>query len=310
MKVIVGSLFINVFFLFTQTCLAQQTVSQSTSLLQLADSFYYQSNWKSAKEKYILYLKDTSVNAVAWNRIGFSNYNLGMYDDAVKSFERSLANNPYPQLKNIVESRLAKTYAVINNPEQSIIWLNKAINDGYSNLNEMDSSKDFNTVRNLEPFKDAYKKTYALAYPCTANPVARQFDFWIGEWDVYQTGTSNLVGHSLIQSVSGGCAILENWTSLAGAHNGKSINYYDTAAKYWEQDWVGSGGDIQRFVHGNYKDGKMIFTFTTIQNGQQAPGNFIFYNLSPDKVRQYQDMSVDNGKTFQVSYDFTYVRKK
>jgi len=283
--------------------------NNAQTILQIADSFYYQSDWKSAKENYVKYLQDTSTNAMAWNRFGYSNNNLGLYDESVKDYERSLSNNPSPQLKFIVESRLAKLYAKTNKEDKSISWLEKAIGDGYTNIREMDSSTDFAAIRNTQAFKDARQKVFTIAYPCSANPHSRQFDFWIGEWDVYQTGTKNLVGHSIIQSISGGCAILENWTSLAGAHNGKSINYYDTTVKYWEQDWVGSSGDIQRFTNGKYENEKMTFAYTTTQNGQKAFGNFIFYNLGPDKVRQFQDISVDDGKTFQVSYDFTYIRK-
>ncbi|MBS1916462.1 MAG: tetratricopeptide repeat protein [Bacteroidetes bacterium] len=280
------------------------------NILQVADSFFYQSDWKAAKEKYAMYLRDTSTNAIAWNRLGYCNYNMGMYEEAVKSYEKALGNKPSPQLKFIVESRLAKVYAKENKNDASVNWLNKAIGDGYTNIHEMDSSSDFESLRNTQAFKDARQKAFIIAYPCSADVHSRQFDFWIGEWDVYQTGTKNLVGHSIIQSISGGCAILENWTSLAGAHNGKSINYYDTLAKAWEQDWVGSSGDIQRFTNGRYENEKMMFTYTTKQNGQKAFGNFIFYNLGADKVRQYQDVSVDDGKTFQVSYDFTYIRKK
>jgi hypothetical protein len=58
--------------------------------------------------------------------------------------------------------------------------------------------------------------------PCAAQAERHQFDFWIGDWDVTtQGGTS--VGSSVIQSVSGGCALLENWTGNRGGH-GKSLN--------------------------------------------------------------------------------------
>jgi len=39
----------------------------------------------------------------------------------------------------------------------------------------------------------------------------RQFDFWVGTWDVYPTGGSELVAHSLIESVYNGCGLRENW---------------------------------------------------------------------------------------------------
>src|ERR1700741_2377530 len=76
--------------------------------------------------------------------------------------------------------------------------------------------------------------------PCAAEPHTHDFDFWIGEWDVYQSGTDKLVGHSLIQSISGGCGILENWSGLQGG-TGKSVNYYNLAERLWQQDRIGYG---------------------------------------------------------------------
>ena len=54
----------------------------------------------------------------------------------------------------------------------------------------------------------------------------------------------------------------------------------------------------------------MHFTYKKIVKGQPVSGNFMFYNIDNDTVRQYQEVSIDGGKTFQVVYDFTYIRKK
>jgi hypothetical protein len=146
--------------------------------------------------------------------------------------------------------------------------------------------------------------------PCADEPRTHDFDFWIGEWDVYPTGTQKLVGHSVVQSISGGCGLLENWTALPGG-DGKSINYFNPATQKWEQDWIGSGGGVQRYLNGEYKDSVMRFSYeTTDAKGKKVTGNFKFYNIDKNTVRQYQDVNNDDGKTVTVSYDLTYVRKK
>jgi hypothetical protein len=117
-----------------------------------------------------------------------------------------------------------------------------------------------------------------------------------------------MVGHSIVQNVAGGCALLENWTSTQ-ASNGKSINYIDPENGKWEQDWIGSSGGPQRFLKGDYRDNAMRFVYESNSNGTKTTGNFIFYNIGPNEVRQFQDMSTDGGKTFQTSYDFTYIRR-
>ena len=145
--------------------------------------------------------------------------------------------------------------------------------------------------------------------PCSAEPHSHDFDFWIGEWDVYKTGTKTIVGHSVVQSISGGCAILENWTSVKG-NSGKSINYYNPATGKWEQDWIGSGGGPQRYLNGVYKDSAMQFTYESTANNKPVTGNFKFYNIDKNTVRQYQDVNNEDGKTVTVSYDLTYVRTR
>ena len=34
-----------------------------------------------------------------------------------------------------------------------------------------------------------------------------------------------------------------------------------------------------------------------------------FFNLGPDKVRQFDERTTDKGKTWTVGYDLTYTRK-
>ncbi|MFI5163232.1 MAG: hypothetical protein ACHQHN_18275 [Sphingobacteriales bacterium] len=146
--------------------------------------------------------------------------------------------------------------------------------------------------------------------PCADEPRTHDFDFWIGEWDVYPTGADKLAGHSVVQSISGGCGLLENWTDMQGG-SGKSVNYYNLAEHQWQQDWIGSGGGAQRYLNGVYKDGAMQFTYEFAdKQGNKKTGNFKFYNIDKNTVRQYQDVNNDDGKTVTVSYDLTYVRKK
>ena len=54
----------------------------------------------------------------------------------------------------------------------------------------------------------------------------------------------------------------------------------------------------------------MHFMYETMNaNGKKTKGTFIFYNISRDSVRQYQDVTDDGGKIISVTYDLTYLRK-
>ena len=205
---------------------------------------------------------------------------------------------------------MTRVHASRNEKQQAIIELDSAIRAGYSNLSEMDSLIEFDSLRSESSFINLRKKMVGIAYPCMIDSHAREFDFWAGDWDVYPTGTKTLVGQSSVQIISGGCALLENWTSPAST--GKSINYIDPVNNKWKQAWAGSYiAGIQEFVNGEYIDSAMRFVFETKDaQGQRIIGRFIFYNEGLNKVRQFNETSADDGKTWTTSYDFTYIRKK
>jgi hypothetical protein len=51
-------------------------------------------------------------------------------------------------------------------------------------------------------------------------PEARQFDFWVGDWEVTNPA-GKAAGRSRIESIATGAGILENWTG-AGATPGRA----------------------------------------------------------------------------------------
>ncbi len=289
----------------------QKTYGQLTNELQRADSFYMNKNWGTAKMIYLKYLGDTSKNSMIWNRLGFCNQNLGLYADAIADYNKSLANNPNPLVKGSAMSRLAMVYSIQNKPEESTGWLLKATATGYNALQDLDSLAAFKNLRSASNFKEIRLKVYEMVYPCSREPRNHDFDFWIGDWNCYRTGTQILSGTSHVEAMAGGCAILENY-SATQAYSGKSFNFYDTIKGKWEQNWIGSGGssDRQRYYNGEYKNGSMHFTYEIVNtDGSKTKGTFIFYNISKDSVRQYQDVTDDSGKIISVTYDLTYLRK-
>jgi len=300
-----------ILYILILTAANERICAQAINNLQAADSFYANRNWAAAKMIYLKYLGDTSKNSMVWNRLGFCNQNLGLYSEAIGNYNTSLANNPNPLVKGSAMSRMAMVYSIMNQPGQSANWLMKATATGYNALNDLDSMEAFKNLRLASNFKDIRLKIYEIVYPCSREPRNHDFDFWIGEWNCYRTGTQILSGTSHVEAIAGGCAILENYTATQ-AYSGKSFNFYDTSTGKWEQDWIGSGGpgDRQRYYNGEYKNGTMHFIYEIRNaNGSKTKGTFIFYNISRDSVRQYQDITDDNGKIISVTYDLTYLRK-
>ncbi len=298
-----------IIFLLSVSAISAQ--SKKASLPQ-ADSLFFSQNWKEAIPVYEKILKTEPANSLAWNRLGFSYHNLSNYDKAIENYLKALNNKPAPSLETIIQSRLARVYAVKHDLDKSFTSLDKGIALGYSNLTELETQKDFENIRMDQRYKDAWKRANINAYPCMGNAQARQFDFWIGEWDAFVTGTNNLAGHSKIELASGGCMILENWTAMGAPFSGKSMNFVDPVSGKWKQLWVGSGGvNASEFLNGEYREDAMRFEFETASpQGAKTLVHFYFFNQGPDQVRQFHETSVDEGKTWVTTYDFTYKRKR
>jgi len=142
-------------------------------------------------------LKDTSTDSIEWHRFGFACYNLGKPDEVLLRFRKAEATNPPAAMQPYLYSRMANAYSLKNDHERTLEYLNKAVNAGYVNLKELDTAKEFVSLEKDVKFNEIRTKVHNILYPCYINPHAREFDFWVGEWDVYAEGTKNLVGHSL-----------------------------------------------------------------------------------------------------------------
>ncbi|TGY87644.1 hypothetical protein E5163_14520 [Marinicauda algicola] len=71
---------------------------------------------------------------------------------------------------------------------------------------------------------------------CGAYPAHDDFDFWVGDWNVYGRD-GRFAGQNFISRRSGGCLLLEEWFS-AGGGDGTSMNYVDPATGDWRQIWM------------------------------------------------------------------------
>ena len=150
--------------------------------------------------------------------------------------------------------------------------------------------------------------------PCSGGKY-REFDFWIGEWEVFMKN-GNKGGDSKISLILDSCIILEEWKSAnlnqGIYYSGKSFNTYNAATKQWQQTWVDNVGGSTEYLKGVFKDNKMEFMSEPFQFRKDtiAIRRLTFYNLGPDKVRQHGEISKDNAVTWVTEYDLEYRRKK
>ena len=92
--------------------------------------------------------------------------------------------------------------------------------------------------------------------PCRSEE-HRQFDFWLGDWEVHNRATpQSPPTHNRISVREGDCVVPEEYDTPAG-YTGVSLSFYDAGRKRWHQTWMDNQG--APILHsGGLVDGKMI----------------------------------------------------
>ena len=139
--------------------------------------------------------------------------------------------------------------------------------------------------------------------PCSA-PEHRQFDFWVGDWDVFDPAGKK-VGTNIIKLALNKCALHESWTGTG--MTGNSYNIYFAPEKRWHQTWVDSQGSLLE-LNGRFEDGKMVLSGEgPAATGGRTKHRITWSKLEGGRVRQLWESSGDAGATWTVAFDGTYV---
>jgi tetratricopeptide (TPR) repeat protein len=279
----------------------------SDQLAAEASAAYDAKDWAKAATLYEELSKLPDAPPRVWLRLGVAYRSQGKYDEALAAFDKATEAGA----GQFGEYGKAVVYGKLNQPEKAFESLDKAMQQGYADPEALSADANLVSLHTDARFGKAVEQAKKNQRPCAYAAENRQFDFWLGEWNVVTTQGGVPAGNSKIELILENCVVQENWQSLNTSYSGKSYNIYDQALKRWEQYWVDSaGGNI--FFHGELKDGVMDYWTDEIpqSSGPNLKRHLQFIPMGPDKVRQFSQGSTDGGKTWQVEYDFTYNRKK
>ena len=145
----------------------------------------------------------------------------------------------------------------------------------------------------------------AQAAPCEA-PEHRQFDFWLGDWEV-RTPDGTLRGTNRIERGYDGCVIHERYASVR-TFRGESLNAYDPARKRWHQTWVDNSGTLL-LLEGGMSEGRMVLEGQTLGDGGRVIRHRITWTPAADgSVRQLWQSTGAKGD-WKTTFDGRYSRK-
>lgn len=147
----------------------------------------------------------------------------------------------------------------------------------------------------------------APAPPCSS-AAHHDFDFWIGEWDVFAADGSK-AGENAITRAEYGCLLLEHWVNTGGI-TGQSYNFLDPATQKWRQVWV-SGGNVIDYAGKLTETGSMRLEGHITYQGTQEPIPFRgeWTPNADGTVTQHFEQYDAASDTWQGWFTGTYVRK-
>jgi len=287
--------------------IAGWTAEAEASLAEQANAAWVAKDWERSAKLYEELSKEKDAPPRVWLRLGASLRALGKYDQALATFQKATEIGAGP----FAEYGKASTYNGMKQTEKAFTALEASVKQGFTDLALLSTDPNLQELHADPRFAKLVEQVKRNTRPCAYAKENRQLDFWLGEWDVSTTQGGVPAGTSKIELILEDCVVQENWQSLGSPYTGKSYNIYDAALKRWEQYWVDStGGNI--FFHGELaQDGVMDYWTDDIpqSGGPSLRRHLQFIPIGTDKVQQFSRGSTDGGKTWNVEYDFTYVRK-
>lgn len=270
-------------------------------LRQRADTAFSSSDWTAAVDLYTRITELAPEDATAWFRIGLATLQAeGDSADAIAAFEAAIERG-YAEAPALFG--IARAHAIDRQGIAAIEQIERLADFGPSRgiAQRLETGAEFAPLRNVPRFQTAL----ARIIPCNT-PEYRQFDFWLGSWEV-QNPQGQVVGRNTISELSDRCILFEDWEGTSG-HKGLSLNYFDPRDRTWNQIFRDNTGNIAAWpdLKGGFLNGSMILESPT---GIEPRSRWIWTKISEDKVRQMAESSGDGGETWTVIWDSYYIRQ-
>lgn len=131
----------------------------------------------------------------------------------------------------------------------------------------------------------------------------RQFDFWLGSWDLaWEDGT----GTNEISAIIDGMVIHEQFDGRPGSPlRGISVSAWDSTIGRWRQTWVDSNGAYLDFI-GSFEGGRMILERTTADGIRQR---MVWFDIESDSLRWNWERASSDGSDWDVLWAVRYRRR-
>ena len=243
-------------------------------------------------------------NAQDWFQLAQDARELDELELAGKSLDKASEYGLSPVRIGIEKARIL---VAGNDQEGATTELQDVFAAGFTSVGVLTSDPLINSMAGRKDYDELVSQMSVQAFPCAHQEGFRDFDFWIGEWDVHLANGTQ-AGSNIIKSIERGCALTEHWTGASGG-TGMSINYLDKSSGKWVQVWNAANGAQINIRGGLTDDGMLLEGYIHyVSNGTTAPFRGLWTLLPDGRVRQNFEQSNDNGKTWVPWFEAFYTR--
>lgn len=255
-------------------------------------------------DEYAALVDSESTDGRAWYQLAGDARDAGRTDIASSALDMAQQYEFSPLAIGLERARVA---VLDKQPQAAVAALQAIADSGFTSVRALTNDETINSLAGNAAYDELVATMSEQAFPCEHLERFRDFDFWIGDWEV-RGASGQLAGYNTIRAEQRGCVITEFWTDIFGG-TGMSINYLDEASGLWTQVWTAESGS-QIIIKGGMTDEGMSLAGTLhgVGGDTTLPFRGLWTPLPDGRVRQYFEQSNDEGETWTPWFEGFYSR--
>ena len=168
----------------------------------------------------------------------------------------------------------------------------------------------------------AQQQEAAAPAPCRED-IHAQFDFWVGDWQVFKRETGELAGIDLIEKVLEGCALQQTWIQLDDGFRPSADQRLRglgvlsvTQDERWRMSWSDNSGYTNVLTGALTETGAMVLDSDPVRY-PRGDGGFVevyfrwhWLPQDADTVRSWGERRIGEDGAWETSFDNIYRRNR